>query len=322
MLRAGHCDLSPAEQYSFTFKEVDDADQMAKGLSQWDIDFCQTSSGRFKGTVHEVWIGPLQILVERANQAIIEQGRTWPGGVSYGLMTATDTEGEVDSEMVLGHLHRVNSRHDLMFHTPKGFTFYSVTIRSEALQTLVQPDDEDLECVSALFAEDRSAGLHFRDFIGGLMSALSHQPGILESESTRKFIFDETLHEILQCSPDEFSRIDTGFKYNLVKQTRRFISDHIDEPITIGDICAHMKVSRRALQYSFQEVFGVNPVLYLRLIRLNGARRDLLSDAVDKKITNVAMKWGFWHFARFSKYYSDLFGELPSETRTLRARRC
>jgi hypothetical protein len=28
----------------------------------------------------------------------------------------------------------------------------------------------------------------------------------------------------------------------------------------------------------------------------------------------VAQKWGFSHMGRFSKYYTDLFGENPSST--------
>ena len=35
-------------------------------------------------------------------------------------------------------------------------------------------------------------------------------------------------------------------------------------------------MSRRALQVSFQDVLGVSPLAYLRLIRLNGARQALL----------------------------------------------
>jgi AraC family ethanolamine operon transcriptional activator len=55
---------------------------------------------------------------------------------------------------------------------------------------------------------------------------------------------------------------------------------------------------------------------YLRLIRLNGARRSLrepLSAAVS--VRDVAANWGFWHFSQFSSDYRKLFGQCPSESR-------
>jgi transcriptional regulator GlxA family with amidase domain len=34
----------------------------------------------------------------------------------------------------------------------------------------------------------------------------------------------------------------------------------------------------------------------------------------------MAMKWGFFHLARFAKDYRDQFGELPSATLGMRTR--
>ena len=48
-------------------------------------------------------------------------------------------------------------------------------------------------------------------------------------------------------------------------------------------------------------------------MRLHGARREI---RVGKSsVTDVAMKWGFSHLGRFSGYYRDTFGELPSQTK-------
>jgi AraC family ethanolamine operon transcriptional activator len=74
-------------------------------------------------------------------------------------------------------------------------------------------------------------------------------------------------------------------------------------------------VSRRTLQYSFQEVLGINPVRFLRAMRLNGVRRDLKSGSRPAaSVQDIAARWGFWHLGHFVTDYKRMFGELPSET--------
>jgi AraC family ethanolamine operon transcriptional activator len=61
-----------------------------------------------------------------------------------------------------------------------------------------------------------------------------------------------------------------------VRRAREFILDNICEPIPIN-VCYELGISRRALQYSFEDVLNINPGTYLLLLRLNGARRDLIN---------------------------------------------
>jgi AraC family ethanolamine operon transcriptional activator len=101
----------------------------------------------------------------------------------------------------------------------------------------------------------------------------------------------------------------------IVRRAREFILSRIDEPLQIMDICRALGVSRRVLQYSFQDVLDTNPVAYLRLLRLNGARRDLLGAGTRaQSVQDVQARWGFWHGSRFSAEYKRMYGELPSET--------
>ena len=75
-----------------------------------------------------------------------------------------------------------------------------------------------------------------------------------------------------------------------------------------------MGASRRKLNYCFQEVLGTTPVAYMRAIRLNGVRRELLAADEGGRVYDIAVRWGFWHFSQFSVDYKRQFGELPSRT--------
>ena len=64
------------------------------------------------------------------------------------------------------------------------------------------------------------------------------------------------------------------------------------------------------------------PARYLRRRRLNGVRGEFRSpDGAPARVTDIAMRWGFWELGRFASEYRALFGELPSDTLARRLRR-
>lgn len=86
-------------------------------------------------------------------------------------------------------------------------------------------------------------------------------------------------------------------------------------PITSTDIAKVADLSLRGLQSAFATQLGTTPTAYLRDIRLDRARADLLHLGPDETtVADVAERWGFAHSGRFSAAYGTRFGELPSET--------
>ncbi len=111
------------------------------------------------------------------------------------------------------------------------------------------------------------------------------------------------------CSADDAST--RGFIVN--KSCKTIMKHFTDSEFSIGDLIPLLRTSRRSVQYSFQDILGMNPSTYLRYIRLNVARASLLSTKTDQ-INQIAIESGFSHVSRFSQYYRDFFGELPSQT--------
>jgi AraC-like DNA-binding protein len=88
-----------------------------------------------------------------------------------------------------------------------------------------------------------------------------------------------------------------------------------EESLTVTDMARIAGVSIRSLQDGFKRCVGMSPTDYLRDVRLNRVREDLLSGETQKNsIADIAFSWGFTHLGRFAKMYHKRFGELPSET--------
>ena len=88
-----------------------------------------------------------------------------------------------------------------------------------------------------------------------------------------------------------------------------------DEPLTPQELARVGCMSVRTLHASFQQVFGESPMAHLRTLRLDHVRAELVrSDPALVRVTDVAMRWGFFHQSRFAQQYRERFGELPSAT--------
>lgn len=93
------------------------------------------------------------------------------------------------------------------------------------------------------------------------------------------------------------------------------MEDRLGEPLTLGDLCTHTRVSPRALQQAFKSELGCTPMSWLRDRRLDEAERQLAAaNDQETTVTRVVSAIGITHLGRFSGQYRRRFGVIPSET--------
>lgn len=98
-----------------------------------------------------------------------------------------------------------------------------------------------------------------------------------------------------------------------LRRAEEFIVHHATEPLSSESIAAAAGCSYRALQIAFRRHLNTTPKSFLTETKLSLARSEILSGRL-LGVTDVAMRYGFYHMGRFSKLYRDRYGELPSET--------
>ncbi|RKE79349.1 AraC-like DNA-binding protein [Rhizobium sp. AG855] len=101
---------------------------------------------------------------------------------------------------------------------------------------------------------------------------------------------------------------------NLVRDAIDYMHAQCMTPIGPSDVALAMGVSVRSLQLSFQKWLETTPSNYLRRVRLNKARDEIMSGEL-VRIGDVARKWGFLSPGEFSRIYLETFGELPKDTK-------
>ena len=94
-----------------------------------------------------------------------------------------------------------------------------------------------------------------------------------------------------------------------------FIQERAGDNITVDDIARAASVGVRAVQLSFRRHLRTTPVDYLRQVRLRRAHQDLITaDPARSTVTEIATRWQFLSSSRFSAYYRDVYGVVPSYT--------
>lgn len=81
-----------------------------------------------------------------------------------------------------------------------------------------------------------------------------------------------------------------------------------------GELAETAGVGVRRLQQTFREYSGLTPFQFLREVRIQRARADLVADDPDTTVSEIAHRWGITHLGRFAQEYRERFGESPSMT--------
>jgi AraC-like DNA-binding protein len=110
-------------------------------------------------------------------------------------------------------------------------------------------------------------------------------------------------------------RLGTSEKRNIVDATLAILEANPHGPVSVGAVCDVLGVSERTLERAFQECLAVSPRAFERERRLRAAHGLILTEGDRLSVTDIAMRFGFWHLGRFAGAYSSLFGCSPSATR-------
>lgn len=310
--------------FSLTETAMVDADDHAAGLQHWQQEYEQLSGGVFSGSLDEVWFGNIQMFRERTNQVLHQTGQSWEGSRTIGVTLDATGDGMLSGTMFnRDSLFTLGGGEALDFRTPKQLDIIAVSTGAAELQefarTIWGMDTEVRLATPGVLNHSVEAARCLRVFLEVLLNSIKSQPKMLNYPQIRKVIEQEIFNNLVVATSDVGPRKYIGIATSrkcVVDKAKAYVLEHHDDLVTITDLCTALNISRRTLQYSFETALGINPVAYLRAVRLNRVRRALkLSAGVPRMtVADIAAHWGFWHLSRFAGNYKQMFGELPSET--------
>jgi AraC-like DNA-binding protein len=130
---------------------------------------------------------------------------------------------------------------------------------------------------------------------------------------------EDLAHALLTLQPSNISHIiersDRRATHRDIRTALEFMHANLAEPICLSDIAAAARMNVRTLQKGFQRIYGKSPMQVLRDARLDTAHYLLAAKRNPPSVSETAYSCGFSHLGRFSHYYKERFGLLPSDPR-------
>lgn len=300
-----------------------DADTHAGSLDQWQQNYDQISAGRFHGVVREVSLGDMHLFRETTNQAVLQRGRTLSSGGIFGVPVGMNADGfYCDQILGMNGVLTVGQSQDFELRTPRCFDVVGIAVNADCYRAIVEPTS--MAAAPEWKARPRVLPCNarikeLRTLLVDIFDALDLDAQRLQTPQTQKIVRSAIIGHLqasVVAESDEPGALpNSATRRKVVERAREYALGNLHDPVTIGELCEHIGVSRRTLQYCFQEVIGTNPVDFLRAIRLNNVRRELRAARQGAvRIADIAARWGFWHLSHFAHDYRAMFGELPSDT--------
>ena len=297
----------------------EDIDEHAEHVSDWQLSYDQMTAGRFHGELAEFNLDWMQVIRDRTNQSLIKRGSAKPGTINFSIPLSYSGDLYCNGNLVSEGRALVAHAEDLpQLRTPDEMDLVVVAMDKEILErelTLQGIAFESRHLPKTYELKGLALPHNLRNILENLEYGAAQSACDLNDERLRHQFRDAIMLQLFELLPSSLPmEITPSARKRTVDRACEYALAHLDEPLSILDMCRTLGASRRKLQYCFQETLGTNPVAYLRTLRLNAARRELRQGADLVSVQEVASRWGFWHLSRFSSEYRAMFGERPSQT--------
>ena len=305
------------ELRTLTCGAIEEADEVMHEMIGWDLELRQLDDGPFRSDLTVAKIGKTVFLWQRFNRAV-QTVLHPPEGLEVLVLPIHDggkirlsgdnlANNEVlvmpkgsEADLVSGH----HAGTDCIF-LPEG--------RLTGMLETLRPTPVSLKPRKAAIVHGNKARMQ------AIHKAIARLIAETPSRGARKRV-DHLVTEAIAWMGESSShwRLE-GSTVNrpnrrTAKQAQKIIETRYRRPVRLDDLCCATGVGMRSLQRSFHDYFSLTITDYLKAVRLNGARRELVAaDPGSTTVSAIARKNGIPHPGRFSVEFRKRFGECPSE---------
>jgi AraC family ethanolamine operon transcriptional activator len=290
------------------------ADEAAAAIRGVDVEFSVLSSSTRHWQLTEARVGDSILVSGEMGAALFSVGAI--GRDALWFVAPIDMGGRFTiNGRALGH-HSVafmpeGTEHAAYMSAPTHWA--SLQIPRNAFQRKVYDRKGCVVPEGLSFFEDREAAPSpFRSAVETALRFIADHPGALHEPEVQARL-EKALLDALVRSFAEPSAAEAAKSQAVVARITECLAEHHDEVLYPSDLCDAVSISERTLRRYFEEAFEISPGRFLRLRRLNQARRALRS-GVFASVTEVGIRYGFFDLGRFAADYRELFGEFPSQT--------
>lgn len=197
---------------------------------------------------------------------------------------------ETNGACIISHKRRVspeilfgfNPNLEGNFITPANLKIASLHIRYDVFQNYLQMmgrSDLDEKFWAHNYISAPVTLPPVQKYLNQVHHLILHQPNFLQQPHLNKLILEDFIPLLVDAIPPVTGGISQPphllTRSQMIKDAEEYLLFHLEQPLTLKDLCQALHISRTPLFNGFQEVFGVGPMEYLKVQRLHSVRRLL-----------------------------------------------
>ena len=131
------------------------------------------------------------------------------------------------------------------------------------------------------------------------------------ADTTQSRLLHEMIEQVMDVACPRWR--SEAEQVRLIRQIHDDMLSHLDQRITIDDLCHRYPINPTTLKDVFKAVYGTSIAAHLKAHRLERAEQLLLES--DASVADVARQVGYESQSKFSTAFREQFGQLPKEYR-------
>ena len=305
-------------------KSFTDVDRFKEFFEYQNKEIIQLSPGPLQAEFLSIQVGNLFFVYNQANQGIQFSGEGTKEYISFAILWSENEKEYYSFRHPLEPqrtLFGFNNREaDDIF--PQGGTLTQILIpvkTFDAYADQLQRHDLDDNFRIKNHVNLLPTGMNeIKDYLKQLIWLAVQKPTWFKKPHIEEIVTDDFIPLLISNIPTNLNSkcfIKPSRRAKLIAQAEQKMLANLEKPLTLKQLAQTLGSSSSALSYGFQDLFGLSPMRYLKVRRLNAVRQHL--KAREPEICSIALlasEFGFYHPSNFTQDYKAMFGELPSET--------
>jgi AraC family ethanolamine operon transcriptional activator len=284
----------------------------------WDVRYFQLGPGRGRGRHLLIHTKRLQLVFESWPVGMLKRGRGPAGFVTFLVPVAGATARIHGRRVRAGDVVVLRESDAFDYRSQGAAQLLSVSLERRALEAharaLLGRHLGELRLQGHLRGL-RTNPLLLRSLCLGLAARAAAEPRLVRHPGVTRGLETTLVKALLSGpgTPQEAAPPCPGRR--LALRAEAWLRQNLADPPSIARLCGALGAGERTIHEAFRAHLDASPMAYLKALRLNAARQALLEARGRRRVTDVALDWGFLHFGWFSQDYRRLFGETPNQTR-------
>ena len=279
--------------YLKRYSEYTDANIFAENIEQGEIEHYQLEAGSFYGELTQIISDPVIISTHSMDLPMLQCGIGRKGYISFLIPGDMTQDVSWRKYRLTGKQIGILKSEGLHFGiTPRNFFATPVSLRNEYFAELIQKhgyDDKmyDLVHQAEAIELDQEDAFRIQQMVISLCRATKLDHYLMSVELPKLIL--KSISNIAEALPEQV----VNSRNSMISNILAYIQDNLEHKITTLDIASALDLSERNLRYLFNDLIGVSPMKYIKLIKLNKVRKEIKDARDNGMIYLIANKWGF-----------------------------